>query len=70
MEIFTETLQNKFYLMESLSAVLLNLNRMGFENTVFLEKIGDHLLLVTLEPTGHHGDQDVEDHRRSSGKSQ
>ena len=40
---------------------------LGFEDAVFLKEIGDDLLLVTLEPAGDHGDQDVEDHSRSSG---
>ena len=35
---------------------------LGFEDAVFLEEIGDDLLLVPLEPAGDHGDQDVEDH--------
>jgi len=41
--------------------------KVGFEDTVFLDEVGDNLLLVTLEPAGDHGDQDVEDHSRSSG---
>ena len=40
---------------------------LGFEDAVFLLEIRDHLLLVTLEPAGDHGDQDVEDHGGSSG---
>ena len=44
--------------------------KLGFQDTVFLDEIGENLLLVTLEPAGDHGDQDVEDHRRSSGESQ
>jgi hypothetical protein len=39
----------------------------GFENAVFLKKIGDNLLLVPLEPASDHGDQDFENHSRSSG---
>jgi hypothetical protein len=39
----------------------------GFEDAVFLDEVGDDLLLVTLEPASDHGDQDVEDHSRSSG---
>lgn len=40
---------------------------LGFEDAVFREEIGDDLLLVPLQPAGNHGDQDVEDHSRSSG---
>ena len=36
--------------------------KVGFKDTVFLEEIGDDLLLVPLEPASDHGDQDVEDH--------
>jgi hypothetical protein len=36
--------------------------KLGFEDTVFLLEIGNNLLLVTLEPPGDHGDQNVEDH--------
>ena len=39
----------------------------GIEGAVFLDEGGDDLLLVTLEPASGHGDQDVEDHSRSSG---
>jgi hypothetical protein len=39
---------------------------MGFEDAIFLEKIGDHLLLVTLNPAGDYGNQDMHDHERSS----
>jgi hypothetical protein len=38
-----------------------------FENTVFLVQIGDNLVLVPLDPPGNHGNQDVENHRCSSG---
>jgi hypothetical protein len=41
--------------------------KLGFENAVFLKKIGDNLLLVLLEPSSDHGDQDLENHSRSSG---
>jgi hypothetical protein len=39
----------------------------GFEDTVFLDEIGDDALLVTLHPAGEHGEQDVENHSLSSG---
>ena len=39
-----------------------------FEYAVFLEEIRDDLLLVPLQPAGNHGDQDLEDHSRSSGE--
>jgi hypothetical protein len=39
-----------------------------FEQAVFLDEIRDDLLLVPLQPTGNHGDQDLEDHRHSSGE--
>jgi hypothetical protein len=41
--------------------------KLGFQDAVFLVQVGDNLLLVTLEPASDHGDQDVEDHGRSSG---
>ena len=34
----------------------------GLENAVFLLEIRDDVLLVTLEPTGDHRDEDVQDH--------
>ena len=37
--------------------------QLEFEDTVFLEEIGDDLLLVPLEPAGDHGDEDMQDHR-------
>jgi hypothetical protein len=39
----------------------------GFEGAVFLKEVRDHLLLVPLEPSSDHGDQDLENHSRSSG---
>ena len=41
--------------------------KLGLQDAVFLVQVGDHLLLVTLEPASDHGDQDMEDHDRSSG---
>ena len=38
-----------------------------FEDTVFLLEVGDDLLLVLLQPAGHHGDEHVQDHRVFSG---
>jgi hypothetical protein len=35
---------------------------LGFEDTVFREKVRDDLLLVTLKPPSNHGNQDVENH--------
>jgi len=40
---------------------------LSFQDAVFLDQIRDHLLLVTLEPAGNHGDEHVEDHGLSSG---
>jgi hypothetical protein len=40
---------------------------LSFEDAVFLLQIGDDLLLVTLEPAGEHGEQELEDHGLSSG---
>ena len=40
---------------------------LGFEDAIFLLQIGDDLLLVTLDPAGDHGNQDMENHNRSSG---
>ena len=34
----------------------------GFQDTIFLLKIGDDVLLVTLDPAGDHSDEDVQDH--------
>jgi hypothetical protein len=39
---------------------------MGFQDTVFLDEVGDHLLLATLHPAGNHGDEHVQDHGVSS----
>src|SRR5262249_664324 len=39
---------------------------LGFEDTILLESIGDHLLLVRLHPAGNHGDEHVQDHGVSS----
>ena len=33
-----------------------------FENAVLLLKVSDHLLLLTLEPAGEHGDEDMQNH--------
>ena len=35
---------------------------LGFETRFSSMQIGDHLLLVPLEPAGNHGDEDVENH--------
>jgi len=43
------------------------ITELGFAHTVFRVQISDNLLLVPLDPPGDHGDQDVENHRRSSG---
>jgi hypothetical protein len=40
---------------------------LGFEHAIFFDQLGDHLLLVTLEPAGQHGNQQGQDHGRSSG---
>ena len=40
--------------------------KLGFQDAVFLMHVGDHVLLVTLEPVSDHGDEDVDDHGRSS----
>jgi hypothetical protein len=39
----------------------------GFEDAIFLKEIRDDLLLVLLEPSSDHGDQDWENHSCSSG---
>jgi hypothetical protein len=36
---------------------------LGFEDAVFLLKIGNDVLLVTLDPAGDQGDEDIQDHR-------
>jgi hypothetical protein len=35
---------------------------LGFEDAIFLKEIRNELVLVPLEPSRDHGDQDVEDH--------
>jgi hypothetical protein len=40
---------------------------LDFEHTIFFLQIRDRLLLVTLHSAGNPGDQDVENHSRSSG---
>jgi hypothetical protein len=35
---------------------------LSFEDAVFLKEIRDDLLLVPLEPSSNHGNQDVQDH--------
>src|SRR5712691_6319240 len=40
---------------------------LGFEDAILLLKVGDHLLLVPIDPAGDHRDQDVKDHGLSSG---
>src|SRR6266699_961027 len=40
---------------------------LGFENAIFLAQIRDHLLLVTLNPTGNHGNEHMQNHSVSSG---
>jgi hypothetical protein len=42
---------------------------LGFEPAIFFDQIGDHQLPVTLEPAGQHGNQQGQDHDRSSGSS-
>ena len=44
-----------------------NLTKVPLLNLKSYSEIGDDLLLVALQPADEHGDQDVEDHRRSSG---
>jgi hypothetical protein len=39
----------------------------GSEDAIFLKEIRDDLLLVLLEPSSDQGDQDLENHSRSSG---
>ena|SRR5215813_498164 len=41
--------------------------KLSFKDKILLMQIGDDLLLVTLEPSSDHGDQDVEAHGCSSG---
>ena len=35
---------------------------LGFEDAILLLKVGDHLLLVPIDPASDHGDEDVQDH--------
>ena len=39
----------------------------GFQDAIFLLQIGNNPLLVPLNPPDDHGDQEMEDHNRSSG---
>jgi hypothetical protein len=39
---------------------------LGREDTILLDHIRDHLLLVTLHPAGNHGDEHLQDHGVSS----
>jgi hypothetical protein len=45
----------------------LAVTELSFEDVVFFEHIQEDLLLVALNPTGHYGNQHVEDHDLSSG---
>jgi hypothetical protein len=40
---------------------------LSFKDAILFMQVGDDLLLVTLNPTGNHGNQHVEDHGHSSG---
>ena len=40
---------------------------MRFQDAVFREEVCDDLLLMPLQPTGHHGNEHVQDHRWFSG---
>jgi hypothetical protein len=40
---------------------------LGFEDAIFLLEVGNHLLLVPLEPAREHRDEDMENHSPSSG---
>jgi hypothetical protein len=35
---------------------------LGFQDTIFLKQIRNHLLLMPLEPARNHGDEHLEDH--------
>jgi hypothetical protein len=39
----------------------------GVEGTVFFQKICDDLLLMSVDPTGDHGDEDLQNHDGSWG---
>ena len=39
-----------------------NCTESGFENAILFLQIDDDLLLVTIDPAGDHGDEDVQDH--------
>jgi len=34
----------------------------SFEDAIFLKRIGNHLLLMPLQPAGNHGNEYMEDH--------
>jgi hypothetical protein len=40
---------------------------LGCEHTVFFNKVRDDLLLVPLQPAGHHGNEHVQNHGLPSG---
>ena len=41
--------------------------KLGFEDAIFLLQVGDHLLLVPLDPANDLRNEDMENHSRSSG---
>jgi hypothetical protein len=43
---------------------------LSFEDAVFLNHIRDHLLLVTLNPSSEHREQDMREHGLTSGWQQ
>jgi hypothetical protein len=43
--------------------------KLGFEHMVFLCQVRTDVLVLMLNPAGDHGDQDLEDHHLSSGRS-
>jgi hypothetical protein len=42
--------------------------KLGFEDAILFLGIGDNSLLLTLKPSGEHGEQDLQDHGLSSSR--
>src|SRR5215831_19847808 len=41
--------------------------QLGFEHLIFCFEVGDDVLLVSIDPTGHHGDENLQNHGDSWG---
>src|SRR4029453_504269 len=41
--------------------------QLGFERLIFCFEVGDDVLLVSIDPTGHHSDENLQNHGDSWG---